>query len=137
MTYSYDKEYLSYARNSLGNMCDFAVYNLGYNWEKCHFMVQEGVVLGHIVSSRGLEVDRAKIEVIENRPPPTNVKGIRSFLGHAGFYCRFIKDFSKIAKPMTNLLGKEVPFEFDESCLKAFSRIKEALITAPILQPPD
>ncbi|KAJ9563822.1 hypothetical protein OSB04_008982 [Centaurea solstitialis] len=58
--------------------------HLVLNWEKCHFMVTEGVVLGHIVSSRGIEVDRAKIAVIEGLPPPTNVKGVRSFLGHAG-----------------------------------------------------
>ena len=71
--------------------------------EKCHFMVREGIVLGHRVSERGIEVDRAKIEVIEKLPPPVNVKGIRSFLGHAGFYRHFIKDFSHIARPLTSL----------------------------------
>ena len=55
-------------------------------WEKCHFLVREGIVLGHLASERGIEVDKAKIGVIERLPPPTNVKGIRSFLGHAGFY---------------------------------------------------
>ncbi|XP_021743097.1 uncharacterized protein LOC110709193 [Chenopodium quinoa] len=97
----------------------------------------EGIVLGHVVSSRGIEVDRAKIEVIERLPPPTNVKGIRSFLGHAGFYRRFIKDFSKIAKPLTQLLVKDAPFVFSNDCLLAFDRLKEALITAPIIQPPN
>ena len=67
--------------------------NLVLNWEKCHFMVQEGIVLGHWISARGIEVYKAKIEAIEKLPPPSSVKGIRSFLGHAGFYRRFIKDF--------------------------------------------
>ena len=74
--------------------------NLVLNWEKCHFMVNQGIVLGHIISSRGIEVDKATIDIISKLPPPTNVKTIRQFLGHAGFYRRFIKDFSKIAKPL-------------------------------------
>ena len=72
--------------------------NLVLNWEKCHFMVNEGIVLGHKILRRGIEVDRAKIEAIERLNPPTSIKGIRSFLGHVGFYRRFIKNFSKIAK---------------------------------------
>ena len=78
--------------------------NLVLNWEKCHFMVKEGIVPGHWISERGIEVDKTKIETIEKLPLPSSVKGIRSFLGHAGFYRRFRKDFSKIAKPMLNLL---------------------------------
>ncbi|XP_056688625.1 uncharacterized protein [Spinacia oleracea] len=104
---------------------------------ECNFMVNEGVVLGHLISERGIQVDRAKIEVIEKLPPPVNVKGVRSFLGHAGFYRRFIKDFSKIAKPLTQLLLKDATFEFTDACLESFDRIKKALITAPIIQPPD
>jgi hypothetical protein len=111
--------------------------HLVLNWEKCHFMVNEGIVLGHVVSNRGIEVDRAKIEVIEGLPPPINVKGVRSFLGHAGFYRRFIKDFSKIARPMTELLAKDTPFVFSSSCLVAFEALKKALVSAPIIQPPD
>ena len=111
--------------------------NLVLNWEKCHFMVQEGIVLGHKVSAKGIEVDKAKIETIEKLPPPTSVKGIRSFLGHAGFYKRFIKDFSKISKPLCNLLEKDIPFEFDESCLEAYRILKEKLITTPIIVAPD
>ena len=91
-------------------------------------MVTKGVVLGHLISDRDIEVDKAKVEVIEKLPPPTSVKGIRSFLGHAGFYRRFIKDFSKIAKPLTNLLTKDTLFVFDNDCLEAFCRLKEALI---------
>ena len=111
--------------------------NLILNWEKCHFMVQEGVVLGHVVTSKGIEVDKAKVEVIEKLDIPTNVKGVRSFLGHAGFYRRFIKDFSKIAKPLTNLLIKDSDFVFTDDCVKSFCSLKKALISAPILQPPD
>ena len=70
-------------------------------------MGREGIILGHKVSSKGLGVDKAKVGVIENLPPPISVKGIRSFLGHAGFYRRFIKDFSKISKPLCNLLEKD------------------------------
>ncbi|XP_073061737.1 uncharacterized protein [Primulina eburnea] len=107
--------------------------NLVLNWEKCHFMVQEGIFLGHKVSSKGLEVDRAKVVAIEKLPPPKNIKGIRSFLGHAGFYHRFIKDFSKITKPLCNLLEKESTFIFNDDCLQAFEKIKMALVTAPIM----
>jgi len=104
------------------------------NWEKCHFMVREGIVLGHLVSERGIEVDKAKIEIIEKMLPPTLVKEVRSFLGHVGLYCRFIKDFSSITKPLTNLLLMDANFIFDEPCLKAFCTLKEALVTAPIIQ---
>jgi hypothetical protein len=111
--------------------------HLVLNWKKYHFMVRERVVLGHLVSERGIEVDRAKIEVIEQLPSPINVRGIRSFLGHAGFYRRFIKDFSHIARPLTNLLVKNIPFEFDDTCLKSFNILKKVLISAPIIQPSD
>ena len=100
-------------------------------------MVQEGIVLGHKVSARGIEEDKAKIEVIEQLPPPTNVKGIRSFLGHAGFYRRFINDFSQIARPLTSLLAKDAPFIFNDECLEAFLILKKALISVPIIQPLD
>jgi len=89
------------------------------------------------VSERGIEVDRAKIEVIEQLPPPTNVKGIRSFLGHAGFYRCFIKDFYQIARPLTSLLAKDAPFIFNDECHEAFQILKKALVLAPIIQPPN
>jgi hypothetical protein len=95
--------------------------NLVLSWEKSHFMVQEGIVLGHVLSARGMEVDKAKVRVISSLPPPKNVKGVRSFLGHAGFYRRFIKGFSVITKPLCNLLLKDVPFDFTNECLQAFS----------------
>ncbi|KAL0796359.1 hypothetical protein Bca101_067736 [Brassica carinata] len=98
--------------------------NLVLYWEKCHFMVKEGIVLGHKISEKGIEVDKAKIEVMVSLPRPKTVKDIRSFLGHAGFYRRFIKDFSKIARPMTKLLCKEATFSFDVQCLEPFNKIK-------------
>ncbi|XP_072087222.1 uncharacterized protein [Arachis hypogaea] len=111
--------------------------NLVLNWEKCHFMVTEGIVLGHKISNRGIEVDRAKVELIEKLPPPSNVKAIRSFLGHAGFYRRFIRDFSKIAKPLSNLLVSDTPFVFDKNCMIAYELLKQKLFSAPIIAPPD
>ena len=100
-------------------------------------MVREGIVLGHLVFERGIEVAKAKIEVIEQLPPPMNVKGIHSFLGHAGFYRWLIKDFSQIARPLMNLLAKDAPFEFIDECLDAFHTLKKALTLVPIIQPPD
>ncbi|MCQ8086687.1 hypothetical protein NP254_23805, partial [Salmonella enterica] len=111
--------------------------NLVLNWEKCHFMVKEGIVLGHRISEKGIEVDRAKVEVIEKLPPPISVKGVRSFLGHAGFYRRFIKNFSKIAHPLCKLLEKKSNFNFDDACLRAFRELKEKLVSTPIIISPD
>ena len=99
-------------------------------------MVNEGIVLGHKISERGIEVDKAKVDAIENMSCPKDIKGIRSFLGHAGFYRRFIKDFSKISRPLTDLLQKYIPFVFDDDCVEAFETLKKALITPPIVQPP-
>ncbi|CAN6718907.1 unnamed protein product [Malus baccata var. baccata] len=111
--------------------------NLVLNWEKCHFMVKQGIVLGHIISERGIEVDKSKIDLVRYLPSPTSVREVHSFLGHAGFYRRFIKDFSKIAQPLCHLLKKDVSFEFNEACEKAFKHLKDLLTTAPIITPPD
>ena len=100
-------------------------------------MVRKGIVLGHVISESGIEVHKAKIDLISNLPPPRYVKEIRSFLGHVGFYRRFIKDFSKISRPLCNLLAKDAPFVFDDECLRAFKRLKTKLTFAPIIQPPD
>nr|GEU44403.1 DNA-directed DNA polymerase [Tanacetum cinerariifolium] len=111
--------------------------NLVLNWEKCHFMVKEGIILGHKISRNRLEVDHAKVDVIAKLPYPTTVKGVRSFLGHAGFYRRFIQDFSKIARPMTYLLEKDTPFVFFKNCIDAFETLKKKLTEAPILVVPN
>ena len=85
-------------------------------------MVKKGIVLGHAISTAEIEVDKAKTDLIVNLPPPNCVREVRSFLGHAGFYRRFIKDFSKIAKPLINRLAKDVPFYFSEEFHVAFSK---------------
>nr|GFA15665.1 hypothetical protein [Tanacetum cinerariifolium] len=105
--------------------------------EKSYFMVKEGIVLGHKISKKGIEVDKAKIEVISKLPHLTTVKGIRSFLGHAGFYRRFINDFSKISRPMIHLLEKNSPFIFSNECIQAFRTLKDKLTEAPILIAPS
>ncbi|GJW23400.1 reverse transcriptase domain-containing protein [Tanacetum coccineum] len=111
--------------------------NLVLNWEKCHFMVKEGIVLGHKVSGSGIEVDKAKIKAISKLPYPTNVKVIRSFLGHAGFYRRFIKIFLTNRTPNDPAHVKDAPFNFFEECTQAFDTLKHELTQAPIMIKPD
>nr|GEV86700.1 reverse transcriptase domain-containing protein [Tanacetum cinerariifolium] len=111
--------------------------NLILNWEKCHFMVKEQIVLGHKISKNGLEFDRSKVDVNAKLPNPTTVKGVKSFLGHADFYLRFIQDFSKIARPMTHLLEKKTPNVFSKDCIYAFEILKKKLTEAPILVVPN
>jgi hypothetical protein len=100
-------------------------------------MVSKGIFLGHRVSEREIEVDRAKIKATKKLPYPRDIRGIRSFIGYAGFYRRYIKDFSKISKPLTNLLQKDVPFSFNydclDDCIESFNILKNALISAPII----
>jgi hypothetical protein len=111
--------------------------NLVLNYEKCYFMVEQGIVLGHVVSSRGLEVDKAKIDVISSLPYPSCVREVRSFLGHVGFYRHFIKDFSKITAPLCKLLATEVDFMFDQACKDAYDELKRRVTSAPVIQPPN
>nr|GEY75690.1 reverse transcriptase domain-containing protein [Tanacetum cinerariifolium] len=105
--------------------------------EKSHFMVKEGIVLGHKISKKRTEVDKANVDVIAKLPHPTTVKGIRIFLGHAGFYRRFIQYFLKIARPMTRLIEKDNPFFFSKECVEAFQTLNRKLTEAPILVAPD
>ena len=111
--------------------------NLALNWEKFHFMVKKGIVLRHKISVAGLEVDQDKIYFIKTLMPPTVVRGIIRFLGHAGFYRRFIKDFSKIVIPLCRLLKKYAKFDFNDACKLAFEEIKARLVIAPIMATPD
>ena len=107
--------------------------NMALNLEKCHFMVTEGIVLGHKILAAGLEVDKAKVYMFINLMPLTTVKGIIIFQGNVGFYRRFIKDFSKIEKPLCKLLEKYAKFEFDEAYRISFKEIKASLIIAPFM----
>ncbi|KAL4271816.1 hypothetical protein GQ457_13G014620 [Hibiscus cannabinus] len=111
--------------------------NLVLNWEKCHFMVDDGIVLGHKITSCSMEVDRGKIDVISKLPPATTVKGIHNFIGHTRFYRRFIENFSKSTKLLCSLLVQGRQFEFDDACTKAFEILKNKLVTTPILAPPN
>ncbi|RDX74944.1 Retrovirus-related Pol polyprotein, partial [Mucuna pruriens] len=106
--------------------------NLVLNFEKCHFMVTEGIVLGHLVSNRGIEVDKAKIDVITSLPNPTSVREVRSFLGHAEGSSRTSANW-----PLSTLLQKDVEFDFDQPCIEAFQELKSRLTSAPILQAPN
>jgi hypothetical protein len=107
--------------------------NLVLYWEKCHFLVKQSIVLGHVISHRGIEVDKAKVDLISNLPPPRTVKEVHSFFGSERFYWRFIQDFSKITRPLCKLLVKEAPFIFDEDCKKAFGALKKILTSTPII----
>ena len=128
-----------------GNSFDTCLYNLEkvlerckekelvLNWEKCHFMTTSGIVLGHVVSSKGIEVDKAKIEVISKLPSPKIIRKVRCFLGLAGFYKRFIKDFSALSRPICNLLIKDTQFEWTKDCQQAFEKITILLTSDPII----
>ena len=108
--------------------------NLVLNWEKCHFMVSQVIVLAHIISKKGIEVDKAKIDLISKLPFPTNIKTVRQLVGHAGFNRRFIMDFSTIAKPLYKLLEKDAKCFWDAGCQKSFEELKTYLTTAPIVR---
>ena len=99
-------------------------------------MVKSGIVLGHIIFKKGIEADKAKVELISKLSPSKTVRDVWSFLGHAGFYRRFIKDFSIFSKPLCDLLAKDISFD-TPSYLAAFERLRSDLISAPIIRPPD
>ncbi|CAN6547022.1 unnamed protein product [Malus baccata var. baccata] len=107
----------------------FGLCNAPATFQRC--------MISHLILSKGIEVDKAKIDLISKLPPPTSVKGVRSFLGHAGFYRRFIKDFSKISRPLCKLLAKDTTFDFNSDCLHAFNSLKQLLTSAPIITAPN
>jgi hypothetical protein len=103
----------------------------------CEFWLTEVTFLGHVISTRGVSVDPSKVKDVLNWMPPTNASEIQSFLGLTGYYRRFIKDFSKIAKPMTRLLEKNKDFDWTEQCQASFEELKKKLTSAPVLILPN
>ncbi|XP_074326608.1 putative mitochondrial protein AtMg00860 [Apium graveolens] len=106
-------------------------------FSKCEFWLEEVAFLGHIVSGRGVELDPAKVEAITNWPRPSNVTEVRSFLGLAGYYRRFVEGFSSITLPLTQLMRKGIKFEWNEGREKSFQELKKRLVSAPILVLPS
>jgi hypothetical protein len=104
---------------------------------KCEFWIDEVMFLGHIINKEGLDVDPKKVADIMNWKAPTDTRGIKSFIGMAGYYRRFIEGFSKIVKPMTSLLGNKAEFKWTQKCKEAFEALKEKLTTSPVLVLPD
>ncbi|CAN6685855.1 unnamed protein product [Malus baccata var. baccata] len=119
----------------------FGLCNAPATFQRCMMSIfsdyVEKIIEGYIISEKGIEVDKSKIDLVRHLPSPTSVREVRSFLGHAGFYGGFIKDFSKIAQPLCRLLQNEVAFEFTKECTESFNQLKELLTTAPIIVPPD
>ena len=97
--------------------------NLVLNFEGCHFVVEHGVVFGHIVSPKGIEVDKPKVDIIQSLRYPQSIRQVRFFLGHFEFHYRFIKDFSKISSPLCDLLAKDACSHFNKDCMKAFDEV--------------
>ena len=104
---------------------------------KCSFFEREIQYLGHTISGKGIAVDYSKVETIMTWPTPRNVKEVRSFMGLAGYYRRFVERFSQISNPITHLQKKGVKFEWTSECEKAFKELKHRLTTAPILRVPN
>ena len=131
LVYSKDKEeHEQHLRKVLQILRENQLYA---KFSKCEFWLEKVSFLGHFISKEGVSIDPAKIEAVRDWPAPKNVTEVRSFLGLAGYYRRFVKDFSKIARPMTNLMKKNEKYEWTEDCEVAFQTLKERLTTAPVL----
>lgn len=129
---------LSDHNNKLINVFErLRIHNLKIEPDKCEFLKRQVLFLGHIVTEAGLCPDPAKVTAVMSFPVPKNVKQIKSFLGLSGYYRKFINNYSAIANPMTNLLRKDIKFNWDENCQQAFDKLKEILCSEPILQYPD
>ncbi|XP_021717910.1 uncharacterized protein LOC110685691 [Chenopodium quinoa] len=115
----------------------FREHQLYAKLSKCEFWLEKAAFLGHVISKEGVLEDPSKIRAISDRPTPKSVSDVRSFLGLEDYYRWFVKDFSRIAKPMTSLMKKEHKFSWTQECERAFKTLKERLTTTPVLALPD
>ena len=129
-----EAEHEEHLRTALQLLRDNKLYA---KYSKCEFWLSKVKFLGHVVSGEGISVDPSKIEAVTKWERPNMVFDIRSSLGLAGYYRRFVKDFSKLANPMTKLTRKGACFELSEECEQAFKELKERLTTAPVLIIPE
>jgi hypothetical protein len=129
-----EQEHEEHLRKVLQRLRDYQLYA---KLSKCEFWISEVLFLGHIINQEGLVVDPKKVAAILDWKAPKDARGIKSFIGMASYYRRFIEGFSKIAKPMTALLAKKVEFKWTPACQKSFETLKEKLTKAPVLILPD
>jgi hypothetical protein len=129
-----EQEHEEHLRKVLQRLRDCQLYA---KLSKCEFWISEVLFLGHIINREGLAIDPKKVTAILDSKAPKDVRGIKSFIGMAGYYRCFVEGFSKIARPMTALLAKKVEFKWTPVCQKSFETLKEKLTTAPVLIFPD
>ena len=129
-----EEDHKEHLRLVLGKLREHQLYA---KFSKCEFWLKEVGFLGHVISGEGIAVDPTKVDIVTNWEAPTTVGEIQSFLGLAGYYRRFIENFSKIAKPMIELLKKDTKFKWTEECEASFQELKKRLVTSPVLILPD
>ena len=133
----YSKNEEEHARHLRIVLTHLREHQLYAKFSKCAFWLEEIQFLGHVLSAKGIAVDPSKVKDILEWKPPTIVHQVRSFLGLAGYYRRFIPDFSKLVKPITSLLKNDTKFNWSSKCNEAFEQLKVLLTTAPVLAQPD
>jgi hypothetical protein len=134
LVYSQNEEHAKHLRIVLTRLDDKQLYA---KFSKCEFWLKKVSFLGHLLSGDGISIDPTKVQEVRDWKVPTTVSEVRSFLGLAGYYCRFIPNFSKIPKPMTQLLHKDVKFVWTLECEEAFHTLRTLLTSAPVLAQPD